>query len=444
MALNGLLLILVLLAPSEASSSSDDAQQNLLQKSVTTELQKSVTTDDYVHVASSKSANSFFTTELDRGTTELDMKMMMDKRLATRTRIEDLVAYQDNGQAAATMVGKAYLATLSAAITSNSYKQQLSDFVTSAGGSRYIKNEGNSHAAEYLKKKFQDMGYEVHELPWEKSIAPDSVNNIGSIVAFKKGQDPSNEAVLLGAHFDSVNWKDTSQTAPGVDDNGSGIAGLLSIAESLKGQSPSRNVVLAAFNAEEEGLLGSKSFAETVVHQNKLPQLGNIKGALIMDEIAFPGRNQYTNQAIFETVGSVEGSQNLVDTLAHHVDDSQGAVSNFQVNWHGFGSDHISLSDAKIPSLLVIERDDEWHADQVAHSDKDTFSGLSMDYGAAMSRLVLRAYVALLNPSTATETSSVDSKAVLSAEKLSTKTGSVASKPPASANLRSAHKFVET
>jgi len=345
----------------------------------------------------------------------MDMALMLDKRRATLRRIEDLEDYKDNGQTLATSMDRADLSALTAGITPASYKQHLSDFVKSAGGSRYIKNSGNTDAAEFLKTKLQGMGYEIHEIPWEKSIKPAGVtNNIGSIVAFKKGTDPSNEAVMFGAHFDSVNWKDTSKPAPGVDDNGSGIAGLLSIAESLKGHSPRRNVILTAFNAEEEGLLGSKSFVETVVKQNALPQLGTIKGALIVDEIAFPGRDKYKNQAIFETLGSVQGSQGLVDTLAHHVDDSEGRVSTFQVNWHGFGSDHISLMNAGIPTVLLIERDDEWHADQFAHTAKDDWSsGLSMKYGATMSRLGLRAYAAMLNPAT---TVSASEKAALNSE----------------------------
>lgn len=401
-------------------SSSDEAQQ----KSVSA-------AEHYMNLVSSHAARSSLAADLD-----MENTMLVDKRRATLRRIEDLEAYQDHGQKVATMVNQASLSALSAGITTGTYKQRLSDFVTSAGDSRYVKASGNTAAGEYIKTELQDMGYEIHEIPWERAFKPEGgTNNVGSIVAFKKGTDLSNEAVVFGAHFDSVNWKDTSKKAPGVDDNGSGIAGLLSIAERLKGHSPRRNVVFVAFNGEEEGLLGSKSFVETVVKQHKLPQLGAIKGALIMDEVAFPGRAQYSNQAIFETVGSVSGSQSLVDTLAYHVADDQGPVSNFQVNWHGFGSDHISFLNAEIPALLLIERDDEWHADQVAHSDKDTFSGLSMEYGARMSRLGLRAYVALLNPSSNSATSSSDLKE---------------SSQPASSNLRfqtklspSAQKFQE-
>jgi hypothetical protein len=367
-----------------AKSSTDDAQQ------------KSASIADHDLISSgSNVASSFLAAESEM---ELN-KLIMNKRKAALRRKEELVAYDDNGKTVATSVDPDKLAALSSSISPDTYKQHLNDFVSSASGSRYIKNEGNTAAAEYLKTKLEGMGYEVHELAWEPSMKPPgTINNVGSIVGFKKGQDLGDEAILIGAHFDSVNWKDTSKAAPGVDDNGSGVAGVLSVADSLKDHSPRRNAVLAFFNAEEEGRFGSRSFVESVVNQKKLPELGSIKGALILDEVAFPGRDKYANQAIFETVGSVDGSDSLVDTLAHHVEDQSDRIGRFWVNWKGFGSDHISLLDAGIPAALLIERDDEWHADRYAHTAKDTFKTLSMEYGATMSRLALRTSTVLLNP----------------------------------------------
>lgn len=384
----------------KAMSSTDDAQQK-----------SASVADQDTSFSGSNVASSFLA-----AAAESDLvlqKVIMDKRRAALRRNEDLVQYEDKGQSAATIMHTADLAALSAGISSDLYNQHLNDFVSSAGGSRYIKSQGNTAAAEYLKTKLQGMGYEVHEIPWEQSMKPPGIiNNVGSIVGFRKGQGLSNEAILVGAHFDSVNWKDTTKAAPGVDDNGSGVAGLLSIAESLKDHNPRRNAILAFFNAEEEGRFGSQSFVESVVNQKKFAEFGDIKGALILDEVAFPGRKQYKNQAIFETVGSVDGSESLVDTLAHQVEDEAGRVSKFKVNWHGFGSDHISFLDAHIPSALLIERDDEWHAEKFAHKAKDTAEagGLSMRYGATMSRLALRTSAALLNPKGSSATSLTDSQ----------------------------------
>merc|ERR550514_533778 len=118
---------------------------------------------------------------------------------------------------------------------------------------------------------------------------------LSNIVGFKKGTDLSHETILIGAHYDSVNWKSgTDSAAPGVDDNASGLAAVLLVAKALGKLKLRRSVLVVAFNAEEEGLLGSKHFVATGM-QDYPP----ITAALIADEVAFPGRPGKKNRAIF-------------------------------------------------------------------------------------------------------------------------------------------------
>ena len=69
---------------------------------------------------------------------------------------------------------------------------------------------------------------------------------------------------MIFAHFDSVDGEDTSAKAPGCEDTGSGVAALLLVAEAVAEQAkitkPRRSVVFVAFQAEEEGLVGSNWF----------------------------------------------------------------------------------------------------------------------------------------------------------------------------------------
>jgi hypothetical protein len=60
--------------------------------------------------------------------------------------------------------------------------------------------------------------------------------------------------LLVGAHYDSV-----PQSA-GADDNASGVAVLLAVASALARGGPPPGVGFVAFNAEEDGLLGSADF----------------------------------------------------------------------------------------------------------------------------------------------------------------------------------------
>ncbi|KAF4971647.1 hypothetical protein FZEAL_9784 [Fusarium zealandicum] len=69
----------------------------------------------------------------------------------------------------------------------------------------------------------------------------------------------ANNIVMLGAHLDSI------QEGPGINDNGSGVATLLSIAESLKKYKGFKNRVRFAFwGAEESGMIGSFHYASNL------------------------------------------------------------------------------------------------------------------------------------------------------------------------------------
>lgn len=329
---------------------------------------------------------------LEKESLDVNLNLLTQKQRDAARRIENLVPWQDGNKAVQSKLSSSELTQIASSISADTYKSVLHDFIQYAGKSRYVKDEGNEKAQQYLEKKFREAGFTVQYIG--------GTRNTRNVVAFKEGTDLKKESILYGAHFDSVNYKTPGVDAPGVDDNGSGVASLLCIAHAMKDHTPRRSIILAGFNGEEEGLLGSAAFVDSVVEKKEHPELGTIKAAIIADEVAFPGRKQYKNQAIFETVGSVEGAQSLVDTFAHSVSDPHGAVSGFKVNNDGFGSDHMSFLRAKIPALLEIERDDEYHASKVGHSSQDNFKdgALSMDYGSRMTRLGLRSFAKLLNP----------------------------------------------
>jgi Zn-dependent M28 family amino/carboxypeptidase len=67
--------------------------------------------------------------------------------------------------------------------------------------------------------------------------------------------------VLVCAHYDSV------PGCPGADDNASGVAVMLECALALAPRWPSLAVGFVAFNAEEDGLLGSRDFVANGLRQ---------------------------------------------------------------------------------------------------------------------------------------------------------------------------------
>lgn len=74
-----------------------------------------------------------------------------------------------------------------------------------------------------------------------------------NVIAELPGRNDGN-VVMAGAHLDSV------QAGPGINDNGSGSAALLEIAENLGKWKPQNTIRFAWWGAEEDGLLGSEAY----------------------------------------------------------------------------------------------------------------------------------------------------------------------------------------
>ena len=78
-----------------------------------------------------------------------------------------------------------------------------------------------------------------------------------NVFAETPGGNPDN-VVMVGAHLDSVN------AGPGIQDNGSGSAAILEVAENMAKSKPINKVRFALWGAEESGLVGSTHYVATL------------------------------------------------------------------------------------------------------------------------------------------------------------------------------------
>lgn len=101
----------------------------------------------------------------------------------------------------------------------------------------------------------------------------------------------SEEIVLVTAHLDSTAANDhpfdaKNDPAPGADDDASGIAAVLAIAEVFRElislSPPKRTIRFVLFNAEEHGLVGSQAYAK-----NQAAKAAPIVGVYQMDMIGY-------------------------------------------------------------------------------------------------------------------------------------------------------------
>lgn len=91
-----------------------------------------------------------------------------------------------------------------------------------------------------------------------------------NVVGLLKGTGNSDEYIIIGAHFDHLGYGDFGSLYRGekklihngADDNASGTAGLLELAQYFSENRPSKGILFLAFSGEEMGLLGSQHYVE--------------------------------------------------------------------------------------------------------------------------------------------------------------------------------------
>jgi Zn-dependent M28 family amino/carboxypeptidase len=91
-----------------------------------------------------------------------------------------------------------------------------------------------------------------------------------NIIADMPGTDLANEIVLIGGHFDS--W----HGATGATDNATGSAAMMEVLRILKdaGLKPRRTIRIALWGGEEQGLLGSRVYADQYLGTPEAPKPG--------------------------------------------------------------------------------------------------------------------------------------------------------------------------
>lgn len=195
-----------------------------------------------------------------------------------------------------------------------------------------------------------------------------------NVVAFLKGSNKEfgDEIILIGGHYDhlGLGGPNSSSRAPGetgvhygADDNASGVASMVEIAEKLAENKSSlkRSVLVMAFAAEEMGLLGSKYFTA-----NPLIDLENIVAVINIDMV---GRLKETNELMVGGTGtSIEGEE----LLSNLVEETGLKLS---MSPNGFGpSDHASFYIEELPVFFFSTG-----AHEDYHTPKDGIEGINFE-----------------------------------------------------------------
>jgi hypothetical protein len=169
-----------------------------------------------------------------------------------------------------------YLAALTALVsetTIGGWINQLAAFHTRHSKSIYL-----DQVANWLQTELQGLGYNgvsFHEYT-------ESGLQLKNVIATKAGT--SGKTVLICAHYDCrmENLNDAAARAPGADDNATGVAAVLELARILQMVTLEDNIQFAFFSGEEQGLWGSKHYAQFLQDQQV-----NLHRLINLDEIGY-------------------------------------------------------------------------------------------------------------------------------------------------------------
>ncbi len=195
-----------------------------------------------------------------------------------------------------------------------------------------------------------------------------------NVVMVLPGEDQQlkSEYVILGAHFDHLGMGgpgsssralDTIGVHHGADDNASGVAMMLELAEKFTGNKGShkRSIVCIAFTGEEIGLLGSKYFVDH-------PGI-DLSKVNVMINLDMVGRLQETNILQITGVGTAEEFKDIIYSI------TDTSLIKLTLSEEGYGpSDHSSFYGKNIPVLYYSTGA---HLDY--HTPSDTYDKINYE-----------------------------------------------------------------
>jgi Zn-dependent M28 family amino/carboxypeptidase len=143
------------------------------------------------------------------------------------------------------------------------------------------------------------------------------------------------QVVVIGAHYDHLGREPDGAVMNGANDNASGVATMLEIARLWHEQAvrPARTVVFAAWDGEEQGLLGSRHYVE-----HPTQSMTETVAALNLDMVGAGGTLQIDGE------GSI-GRQLEASAVTYSITYTRS----FQGR-----SDHIPFREAGVPAAMLI------------------------------------------------------------------------------------------
>tara|TARA_R110002051_G_scaffold27814_1_gene66586 strand:+ start:2404 stop:3402 length:999 start_codon:yes stop_codon:yes gene_type:complete len=252
-------------------------------------------------------------------------------------------------------------------------------------------SRGNEAARDFIQKRFETLGLrqfgDTYFQPFtaaseEQGGAPVSgVNVVGWIAGHTPGDGP---AIVITAHYDHLGIVE-GDIYNGADDNASGVAALIAVAQYFTLNAPKHDMIFAVVDAEEIGHLGSRAFVAS-------PPVALERIALNInyDMVSRSPAGEINVAGTFHTPGlkplvETVAADAPVGVLMGHDDPVLGEADDWTLL-----SDHEPFHEAGIPFLYFGVEDHPGY-----HHPSDDYSEITPDFFArAGDTLVMAALAA--------------------------------------------------
>lgn len=230
--------------------------------------------------------------------------------------------------------------------------------------------KGHQKAADYLSTYYNTLQIPppFHQKDYFQKL-PDSyrdksVKGSSNVLAYIEGKTHPEEVIIISAHLDHLGRID-SHIYPGADDNASGTAALMSIAQAFQkaynaGHRPERSLLFLHLTGEEIGLLGSYYYLEDPLFKTN-QTIANLN----IDMIGRIDEAHRDNPNYIYLIGS-----DKISTELHYI--SEAANSNFtnlELNYtyndldhksrYYYRSDHYNFAKEDIPVIFYFNGEHE-------------------------------------------------------------------------------------
>jgi Zn-dependent M28 family amino/carboxypeptidase len=277
----------------------------------------------------------------------------------------------------------------SAGVDAPKLLRDLETLSSDAMEGRLTGTPGSAKARAYIIQRFKDVGIQPIGDSYERRFSFTGRGNAeGSgtnIIGVVRGRRDSSKFIVVTAHYDHLGVRN-GQTYNGADDNASGVAALIGVAERLVAEKPEHSVLFAALDAEESGLHGARVLVkdppvarEAIVMNVNLDMVARDAGNVLyaVGTHHYPFLKAYLSDVARPPV---------VLRFGHDTPNKPGAKPDPKdADWTR-DSDHFPFHEAGIPFVYFGVEDEEQH-----HKPTDDFETVTRDLFVGAANTILAA-----------------------------------------------------